>query len=122
MLAIVMVAAIATANPLQARLPVGLYAPDAGATCRGSSSALGTSNTASARGVADTVVNIWQIERVASGATLGWIVRTHDGRLWYEDPVPFEYQEIRRNNAGIFLGPGLKYNACFKADLRLRSK
>ena len=120
MLASILLSVIAlTSNPLQARLPPGPNGPTAGATCHGSPAALGTSNTETASGTADTVVNIWQVVRASSGEGLGWIMRTHDGRLWYQDPVPYQYQFIAPDNVGLFLGPTVKYVACFQRDLKV---
>jgi hypothetical protein len=106
---------------LVAKLPMGDVIPKPGLACNGSDYVLGTSNIATANtssalnGSASTVVNIWSITRGKSaGMVLGWIVKTHDGKLYYTNAAGFRGEEITQQNLGF---ADLIFHACFTHDL-----
>ena len=102
---------------LMERLPPGMNMPRAGENCAGSLSVLGTSNVQGS-GTSTTVVNIWGIH-ADDNSPRGFLVRSQNGRLWYEDPMGLRYQEITETNAGVFLGNGVHYVGCFQRDLKM---
>ncbi len=97
------------------RLPAGASIPKAGTTCHGSESALGTSNTIGS-GKAASVVNVWVVRVKGTPGIRGYIVRTEDKRLWFEDTMGF-YIHITNDVAVTFLGPDMRYDGCFRTDL-----
>lgn len=100
-----------------AKLPKGMTAPAVGATCRGSKSALGTSNVGR-NGPATTVVNIWALSTQDSPKA-GFLVKAHDGSFWYESPVGISYQRVSAEAAAVLDGPTVDIAGCFSKDLTL---
>ena len=102
----------------EARLPNdSITAPRVGISCDGSTEALGTGN-AVGNGWATSVVNIWSIVDTRNHSTIGWIVKSADGRFWYEDILGF-IREITSSSADTFFRPNLKLRSCFSKDLDL---
>jgi len=80
--------AAATQLPeLHSRLQTSaLTPPTISASCKGSAGALGTGNTFG-NGRGTSIINIWVISDSRRNIRIGWIEKTADDRLWYEDPV-----------------------------------
>lgn len=111
---IVLAGLMASPLPVSQHLPKGSNVPTVGATCHGSS-ALGTSNTYGS-GKATTIVNIWEITEPKSGSTLGWLVKSFDGRFWYEDPLHWKYHLINSLDEAVFAHE-FTFVPCFSHDL-----
>lgn len=106
----------ANLNTLERRLPAGIYGPRAGARCSDSQTALATSNV-SGSGRATSAINIWVIHE--DNGIAGYLVRSVDKRLWYEDPIGLSYQPVTDASAGLFLNKKLSYSGCFTKDLSM---
>lgn len=103
---------------LYSRLPSnGLAPPTVGASCKGSAGGLGTGNTFGS--TYDTsIINIWVLSDTRRNLQIGWIEKTADGRLWYEDPLGFT-RVITKNEELLYLSPDFQFTACFSRDLDL---
>lgn len=118
-LVLALVVASPSMHAFGSRLSPGPTAPAGGLHCRGSLSALGTSN-AYGNDQGSTIVNMWAIYRRGGNTALGWIDKSIDGRLWYEDPVGLSYQDLSQTADLISHNPAFSFVGCFKHDLRLR--
>jgi len=83
-------------------------------------SALGTSNT-TGNGKATSVINIWAIYGTDPKTALGWIVKSFDGRLWYEDPLGLTNVDLSQTVGIISHDPKYSFVGCFNRDLDLAS-
>ncbi len=103
---------------LRSKLPSnGVALPTVSASCQGSAGALGTGNTFG-NGFATSIINIWAIFDARRKLPIGWIEKTADGRLWYEDPVGLNHA-ITQNDEPLFLRPDFRFTSCFSKDLNL---
>lgn len=116
MLSVLAIAPI-DSNALQAKLHAGAMKPTPGARCNGSEAALGSSNVGE-NGAATTAVNIWAIERPSNHSVIGYVVKSFDGKFWYEPPVPgLSYEEISETSASILGRQTFVFDGCFSTDL-----